>query len=114
MLISPAFAQAAGAAGQQNAFTAFLPLLLIFVVFYFLLIRPQKKEQDRHQSMIAALKKGDEVVTGGGIIGTVVHAEGDRITIKTAETTRIVVERGRIARVTSAKADAKAEAKSES
>jgi len=100
--------------GGNSTLVFAIQMIAIFFIFYFLLIRPQKKEQDRHQSMIAALKKGDEVVTGGGIIGTVVHAEGDRITIKTAETTRIVVERGRIARVTSAKADAKAEAKSES
>jgi preprotein translocase subunit YajC len=93
------------------AFT--IQMVAIFAIFYFLLIRPQKKEQDRHQAMIAALKKGDEVVTSGGIIGTVVHAEDDRITIKTAETTRIVVERGRIARVAAGKSDAKSDARTE-
>ena len=87
-----------------------IQMVAIFAIFYFLLIRPQKKEQERHQSMIAALKKGDEIVTSGGIIGTVVHAEDDRITIRTAETTRIVVERARIARVTSVKSEAKSEA----
>ena len=88
-----------------------LPMLiiqfgLIFAIFYFLLIRPQKKEQERHQAVINALKKGDDVVTAGGIIGTVVHAEEDRITIRTAEATKLVIERARISKVTSVKADA--------
>lgn len=81
-----------------------LQMVAIFAIFYFLLIRPQRKEQQRHQEMLNQLKKGDEVVTAGGIIGTVVHADQERVTIKTAETTRLVVERGRIARVLSAKA----------
>lgn len=74
-----------------------LQMVAIGVIFYMLLIRPQRKEQERHKNMIQALKKGDEVVTNGGIIGTVVHAQDDRLTIKTAENTRIVVQRGRIA-----------------
>ncbi len=73
----------------------------IFAIFYFLLIRPQKKEQERHKTMVEQLKKGDEVVTTGGIIGTVVHVQEDRLTIKTAESTRLVVQRGRIAHVVS-------------
>jgi len=76
-----------------------MQMAAIFAIFYFLLIRPQRKEQERHRTMIAELKKGDEVVTNGGIIGTVVHVQEDRLTIKTGENTRIVVERGRVARV---------------
>jgi preprotein translocase subunit YajC len=76
-----------------------MQMAAIFAIFYFLLIRPQRKEQERHRNMIAELKKGDEVVTGGGIIGTVVHVQEDRVTIKTGENTRLVVERARIARV---------------
>lgn len=76
-----------------------MQMVAIFAIFYFLLIRPQRKEQDRHRTMIAELKKGDEVVTNGGIIGTVVRVQDDRLTIKTDENTRLVVERGRIARV---------------
>jgi preprotein translocase subunit YajC len=91
-----------------------IQMVAIFAIFYFLLIRPQKKEQERHQAMIHALKKGDEVVTSGGIIGTVVHAEEDRITIRTAETTKLVVERARIAKVTSARSDAKSSRETES
>lgn len=76
-----------------------MQMLAIFAIFYFLLIRPQRKEQERHRRMIEQLKKGDEVITAGGIIGTVIHAQEDRLTIKTAENTRIEVERGRIGKV---------------
>lgn len=89
-----------------NATAIFLvQMVAIFAIFYFLLIRPQRKEQKRHQAMVDALKKGDEVVTAGGVIGTVVHAEPDRVTIRTAESTRLVVEKGRIARVAGAEND---------
>lgn len=76
-----------------------LQMAAIFAIFYFLLIRPQRKEQQRHKAMIEALSKGDEVVTNGGIIGTVIHVKDDRLTLKTADDTRIVVQRGRIAQV---------------
>ena len=69
MFISPAFAQ--DAAGAFGSAAQFLPLVLIFVVFYFLLIRPQQQKQKETRQMISALKRGDRVVTGGGIIGTV-------------------------------------------
>ena len=69
MLISPAFAQ--DATGMLGGATQFLPLVLIFVVFYFLLIRPQLLLQKETRQMISALKRGDRVVTGGGIVGTV-------------------------------------------
>jgi preprotein translocase subunit YajC len=74
----------------------------IFVIFYFLLIRPQKKEQQKHKKMIEDLKKGHEVITSGGIIGSVVHVADDRVTLKTAENTRVVVERAKVGRVISA------------
>jgi preprotein translocase subunit YajC len=69
MLISPAYAQ--DAAGMFGSATQFLPLVLIFVVFYFLLIRPQQQKQKEMRQMISGLKRGDRVVTGGGIVGTV-------------------------------------------
>jgi preprotein translocase subunit YajC len=72
MLISPAHAQGIG--GLTDMFgsaTQFLPLVLIFVVFYFLLIRPQQQKQKEMRSMLSALKRGDKVVTGGGILGVV-------------------------------------------
>lgn len=78
-------------------------MLLIFAIFYFLLIRPQAKERQRHEQMLKEIKKGDEVVTNGGIIGSVVHAEPDRLTLRTGENTRLTVDRGRVAQVLSPK-----------
>jgi preprotein translocase subunit YajC len=78
-------------------------MVAIFVIFYFLLIRPQSKERQRHEQMLKELKKGDEIVTSGGIIGTVVHAEENRLTVRTGENTRITVDRGRVAQVISQK-----------
>ena len=75
-----------------------IQLALIFLIFYWLLIRPQRKEQERHRAMIQALKKGDEIVTAGGIVGTIVHATEDRLTVKTAENTRIILERSKVQR----------------
>jgi len=69
MLITPAYAQ--GLAGSFGSATQFLPLVLIFVVFYFLLIRPQQQKQKDQKQMLAAIKRGDRVVTGGGILGVV-------------------------------------------
>jgi preprotein translocase subunit YajC len=69
VLISPAYAQ--DAAGFLGSATQFAPLILIFAVFYFLLIRPQQQKQKEMRSMLQALKRGDRVVTGGGILGTV-------------------------------------------
>lgn len=71
MLISSAHAQGMTGFMDQNALVQFLPLVLIFVVFYFLLIRPQQKKQKDHRSMLDALRRGDRVVTGGGIVATV-------------------------------------------
>lgn len=77
----------------------------IFAIFYFVLIRPQQKQRKAHDAMVKALKKGDQIVTAGGIVGEVVHiaASGesgadDAITIKSGDS-RLIIERGRIARV---------------
>jgi len=83
-----------------NAGAIFLiQMLLIFGIFYFLLIRPQSKERQRHEQMLQKIKKGDEIVMNGGIIGKVVHVEEKRLTLKTAENTRVTVDRSRIAAV---------------
>jgi preprotein translocase subunit YajC len=74
-------------------------MVLIFAIFYFLLIRPQAKERKRHDQMLKELKKGDEIVTNGGIIGKVVHVEEGRLTVRTGDNTRLTVDRGRIAAV---------------
>jgi preprotein translocase subunit YajC len=77
MFITPAYAQAAGgAAGAGSAFASFMPLILIFAIMYFLLIRPQQKKMKDLKSMVEALRKGDQVLTQGGIIGKV-HRVGD-------------------------------------
>lgn len=75
-----------------------IQLAAIIAIFYFLLVRPQRKVQQRHREMVAALKKGDEVMTEGGLIGEVVHTAEDRLTIRTGES-RVVVARGKIQRV---------------
>ena len=78
MFASPAYAQAAGAGGSAAAFGSFLPLILIFAIMYFLLIRPQQKKLKEHQAMVAAVRRGDQVVTAGGIIGKVSKVLDDR------------------------------------
>jgi len=84
-------------------------MMLIFVIFYFLLIRPQAKDRQRHEAMLAGVKKGDEIVTNGGIIGKVVHVEEKRLTLRTGENTRITVDRSRIAGILSPQGDLKEE-----
>jgi preprotein translocase subunit YajC len=100
MFISPAYAQAAGGASGE-ALMQFLPLVLIFVVFYFLLIRPQQKRQKEHKVLLEGLRRGDRVVTGGGIIGTVakVLPEKDEIDVDIAEGVRVKVLRTSISTV---------------
>ena len=85
MFISPAYAQAAGEGA--SAFTSLLPLILIFVVFYLLLIRPQQKKMKAHRAMVANVRRGDKVVTAGGMIGTVTKSMEDdsEITVEIAE-----------------------------
>jgi len=100
MIISPAYAQAAG--GTDGGFATLLPLVLIFVVFYFLLIRPQQKRAKNHRNMLAAVVRGDKVVTGGGIIGTVTKVVNDEeLAVEIAEGIKIKVQRGLIASVQS-------------
>lgn len=82
---------------------------LIFAIFYFLLIRPQAKERKRHEEMLKGVKKGDEIVTSGGIIGKVVHVDENRLTVKTGENTRITVDRGRVASILDVKGKPKEE-----
>ncbi|WP_207478548.1 preprotein translocase subunit YajC [Arenibaculum pallidiluteum] len=90
MLVSTAWAQTGPAPGAFE-FASFLPLVLIFIVFYFLLIRPQQKRMKEHRTMLDALRRGDRVVTGGGIIGTVTKADADEVTVEIAENVRVRV-----------------------
>ena len=84
--------------GASGGMVFLIQMIAIFAIFYFLLIRPQRQAQKRHQEMLGQLKRGDEVITEGGIVGSVVHIAEDQVTIKTGDT-RIVVLRGKIARV---------------
>ncbi len=77
MFASPAYAQAAGTGGSAAAFGSFVPLILIFAIMYFLMIRPQQKKVKEHQAMIAAVRRGDQVITGGGIVGKVTKVLDD-------------------------------------
>ena len=102
MLISTAFAQAASNQGGEFNMMSILPLVLIFVVFYFLLIRPQQKKMKDHKAMIGSLRRGDRVVTGGGIVGTVVKAQGDEdCVVEIADGVRVRVVRSTIQSVLS-------------
>jgi preprotein translocase subunit YajC len=101
MLISPAYAQAGGLFDSQSAMLQFLPLVLIFVVFYFLLIRPQQQKQKTHRSMLDSLRRGDRVVTGGGIVGSVnrVTPGSEEIEVDIAQGVRVRVLRSTISSV---------------
>lgn len=99
MFVSPAYAQAAGGA-SGSGIEAFLPLVLIFVVFYFLLIRPQQKKQKQHREMLSAVRRGDRVVTGGGIMGTVTKVIDDHeVMVEITDGVKVRVQRALIASV---------------
>ena len=101
MLISPAYAQATGTGfTEPSALIQFLPLALIFVVFYFLLIRPQQRKAKDQKAMLGAVRRGDRVVTGGGIIGTVARVENpEEVTVDIADGVRVRVLRSTISSV---------------
>jgi preprotein translocase subunit YajC len=101
MLISPAYAQAVGGGGESGLITL-LPIVLIFVVFYFLLIRPQQKKMKQHRAMVESVRRGDKVVTGGGLIGTVSKVVSDsELQVEVAENVRVRVMRHSIQEVMS-------------
>jgi preprotein translocase subunit YajC len=97
MWISPAYAQAAAApAGGAGLLLQMLPLVAIFVVFYFFLIRPQQKRVKEHRDMVSNLKRGDLVVTGGGLIGKVTKVDGDEAEVEVAPSVKVKVVKGTI------------------
>jgi preprotein translocase subunit YajC len=101
MFVSTAYAQAAGAA-PGGGLEALFPLVLIFVVFYFLLIRPQQKKAKEHKSMLGSIRRGDRIVTGGGIIGTVSKVIDDNeLTVEIAPDIKVRVQRSLVAVVLS-------------
>jgi preprotein translocase subunit YajC len=90
MFISEAWAQGAGAGGGSDFLVQLFPLVLIFIVFYFLLIRPQQSKVKAQREMLSGVKRGDRVVTGGGIIGLVTKVIGDNeLQVEVAEGVRV-------------------------
>ena len=87
----------AGGGGQGGGFGAFMPLILMFAIFYFLLIRPQQKKAKQHKQLLASLKKGDRVVSSGGLHGLVTGMTDDMVTMEIAPKVRVKVSRSSIA-----------------
>lgn len=92
--ISPALA---ADAGQPDPFLSFLPLILIFVVFYFLLIRPQQKRAKEHKGMVDALKKGDWIVTNGGMLGKITDLGENFVKLQVSDGVEVKVQRPAVA-----------------
>jgi preprotein translocase subunit YajC len=97
-LFDIAYAMGTGGAGGGGAggFAGFIPLILMFVIFYFLLIRPQQKRTKEHRQMIANLKKGDRIVTSGGIHGRITGMDESTLTVEIADKVRVKVARGNV------------------
>lgn len=95
--VAYAMAPPGGGGGDMGAFMNFLPLILIFAVFYFLLIRPQQKKARDHKLMLQNLKKGDSVITQGGLYGKVIGLTDQAVTLEIADKVRVKVSRGHIA-----------------
>ena len=99
MFITPAHAQAAGAPGGADLISLFLPMLLILGVFWFFIIRPQQKKIKEHQEMLKNIRRGDTIVTSGGLVGRVVKVNGDDLTVELAENVRVKMRRNYVAEV---------------
>ena len=97
MFISPAYAQAAG--DTSSSLISLLPLVLMFVVLYFVMIRPQMKRQKEHKAMVEALTKGDEVITAGGILGTVSKVGDTYIGLELTDGVEVQLQRTAVAQV---------------
>lgn len=102
MFETPAYAQAAGnaaATGGMAALIGFLPYLAIFAIFYFLIIRPQQNRVKQHRAMVDAVKKGDDVITGGGIIGKAVRVTDSEVEVEAGPNMRFCVLKSTLADV---------------
>lgn len=96
MLITPAYAQTGGGAGD---FSFFIPLILMFVIMYFLIIRPQQQRVKKHKEMVENVRRGDSVVTGGGIIGKAVKVNENDLEVEVAQGVRIKVLKNSLSEV---------------
>jgi preprotein translocase subunit YajC len=100
MFISPAYAQAASPFGGDSMLVSLLPFILIFVIMYFLILRPQQKRQKQHQEMVKNVRRGDTVVTSGGLVGKVTKVSDDeQIEVEVADGVRVRQMRSMIADV---------------
>jgi preprotein translocase subunit YajC len=99
MFITEAFAQSGDATSGMGMLVQFAPIILIFVIMYFLILRPQRQKQRAHQELVANLRRGDTVVTSGGLIGKVAKVEDTEISVELAENVRVRIVRGMIAEV---------------
>jgi preprotein translocase subunit YajC len=98
MFITPAYAQ--GASGGSDVMLQLVPILLMFVIFYFLLFRPQQQRAKQHRDMVSNIRRGDTVVTSGGIIGKVTKVKDDtEIEVEIADNTRVRVIKGTVSEV---------------
>ena len=93
-----AFAQSA-ATQQPSMIASFMPLILIFIIFYFLLIRPQQKRAKEHKALLESIKRGDEILTGGGIIGKVLKADQTELIVEISTKVNVKVLRSTVADV---------------
>jgi len=87
------------AGGGQSAFTSMIPLVIMFGIFYFLLIRPQQKKAKEHKALLEALKKGDQVITAGGMHGKISAVEDTVVTIEVANNVNIKFNKGHVAAI---------------
>ena len=100
MFATPAFAQAAGGGGGAGGIISFVPIILIFAIMYFLMIRPQQKKVKLHKAMIEALRRGDRVITQGGLIGKVVKVKDENeVEVELSEGVKVRVVQSTIAQV---------------
>ncbi|MDX8401285.1 MAG: preprotein translocase subunit YajC [Mariprofundaceae bacterium] len=97
MLAAPGAALAAEPADPAGGFAQLVPLILIMVIFYFLLIRPQQKRLKQHRAMVESLKKGDRIITNGGIHGTITDVKDDFLKVEIADGVRIRLKRDAVA-----------------
>ncbi|MBW2604092.1 MAG: preprotein translocase subunit YajC [Deltaproteobacteria bacterium] len=92
--------QGGGAAGQgAGGFTSLIPIILMFVIFYFLLIRPQQKKAKEHRQMISQVRKGDRIVSSGGLHGRVTAVSDETLTVEIADKVRVKIARGNVSQV---------------
>ncbi len=94
---SLAYAMGTGGGGDAGGMSAFIPLILMFAIFYFLLIRPQQKKAKQHKTLLSSLRKGDRIVTSGGLHGLITGVADDVVTMEIAPKIRVKISRGSVA-----------------